>query len=395
MDCRKLGSPTIRQTAAARAARRSLVIALIFCAAVAFGCGAPGEPTPPTPPIPVAVTDLAAHQAGDGVELVFTLPTKTVLGDRLAAAPAVEVLRGGARSDGSMDAKSFRTVHTIPGSLVEKYVSEGQVKFTDPVEPAETREHAGTPTFYTVRTRAAQKRASADSNTVEVRMHAVPERISPLNARITEAAIELNWAAPTRTSAGDLVGEMSGYRVYRGEVDPSSVEPGTKNLAQAKWKTPLSLLAASEETSYRDMLFDFGKTYAYIVRSVVLVDGKPLESSDSDPTIVTPRDIFPPGPPQDVIAAILQGATAGSVVVELSWSINLETDLAGYRVYRSEQQGTRGSVVTTDLLLAPAYRDTSVEPGRRYWYTVTAVDRAGNESEPGAVAAVDVAKPPS
>src|SRR5690242_19530140 len=117
MDRRNLGLPTIRQTAAERAANCSLVTTLIFCAAVAFGCGAPGEPTPPSPPIPMAVTDLAAHQAGDGVELVFTLPSKTVLGDRLASAPAVEILRGGARPDGSVDEKTFRIVYTIPGSL--------------------------------------------------------------------------------------------------------------------------------------------------------------------------------------------------------------------------------------------------------------------------------------
>jgi len=391
MDCRNLGLPKIRHNRAAGAAKRRLVIALIFCAAVAFGCGAPGEPTPPSPPIPVAVTDLAAHQAGDGVELVFTLPSKTVLGDRLAGAPAVEVLRGRACRDGSVDAKSFRTVYTIPGSMVEKYVSEGQVKFTDPLEPAEIRDQAGTPFFYAVRTRAALRRVSADSNMVAVRMYGVPERISPLSARITEAAIELSWAAPARAAAG----EISGYRVYRGEVDPSSVEPGAKNLAQLKWKTPIALLAASEETSYRDTLFDLGKTYVYIVRSVVLVDGKPLESSDSEPAIVTPRDIFPPSAPTDVVTAVVHGETPGSVVVELSWSINLETDLAGYRVYRSEQQGTKGSAITAALLLAPAYRDTSVEPGRRYWYTVTAVDRAGNESEPSAVVAVDAAKPPS
>jgi fibronectin type 3 domain-containing protein len=50
-------------------------------------------------------------------------------------------------------------------------------------------------------------------------------------------------------------------------------------------------------------------------------------------------------------------------------------------------------VITPDLLLAPAYRDTSVEPGHRYWYSVTAVDRAGNESDASAAVAVDVAKP--
>ena len=126
---------------------------------------------------------------------------------------------------------------------------------------------------------------------------------------------------------------------------------------------------------------------------MVLVDGNALESGDSAPAIVSPRDTFPPAAPQNLVAAVLSGAPSGGLLVDLSWSINLETDLAGYRVYRSEQQDTRGALVTPDLLLAPAYRDTSVGPGRRYWYFVTAVDHAGNESDTSSIVAVDVAKP--
>jgi hypothetical protein len=360
---------------------------------LAAGCGAPGEPTPPAPPVPVAVTDLAAHQAGDGVQLIFTLPAKTITGDRLASPPAVEIVRGTPKPDGSPDAKTFRVVYTIPGSLVENYVSEGHVKFIDPVAPAETRAQPGGTIVYVLRTRASNKRASGDSNAVSVRMYAVPEPITDLAARVTEPAIELRWTAPTRTSGGDPLSGFSGYRVYRGELDPTSAEVAATDFSKAKWKSPLALLAPSDENTYRDTLFDFGKTYAYIVRSVVLVEGSPLESGDSVPAIVSPRDTFPPAAPQNLVGAVLSGATPGSVLVDLSWSINLETDLAGYRVYRSEQQDTKGVVITPDLLLAPAYRDTSVEPGHRYWYSVTAVDHAGNESDASAVAAVDVAKP--
>ncbi len=189
---------------------------------------------------------------------------------------------------------------------------------------------------------------------------------------------------------------LTGYRIYRGELDPSSAEAASTDFSKAKWKSPLTLLAPSDDTSYRDTLFDFGKTYAYVVRSLVLVEGNALESSDSVSVIVSARDTFPPAAPQNLVAAgVLSGAPAGSVLVDLSWSINLETDLAGYRVYRSERQDTRGVLITPDLLLTPAYRDTSVEPGHRYWYSVTAVDRAGNESEPSAAVAVDVAKPSS
>jgi hypothetical protein len=356
------------------------------------GCGAPGEPTPPAPVVPVAVTDLAAHQAGDGVQLIFSLPSKTITGDHLAS-PAVEIVRGIPKPDGSADAKSLRVVYTIPGSLVENYVAEGHVKFIDPVAPAETRAHPGGTLIYVVRTRAAKKRASGDSNAVSVRVYPVPEPIAKLEARVTEPAIELSWTASSRTSGGEALTAFSGYRIYRGELDPASAEAAAADFSKAKWKSPLALLGPSDENTYHDTLFDFGKTYAYIVRGVVLVDGNALESSDSAPAIVSPRDTFPPAIPQNLTAAVLSGATPGSLLVDLSWSINLETDLAGYRVYRSEQQDTRGVLITPDLLLAPAYRDTSVEPGHRYWYSVTALDRAGNESEASTFVVVDVAKP--
>ena len=340
----------------------------------------------------MAVTDLAAHQAGDGVQLSFTLPSKTIAGDRLASPPAVEVVRGTPKPDGSANAKSFRVVYTIPGSLVENYVAEGHVKFIDPVAPTETRVHPGGTLVYVVRTRASQKRASADSNAITVHVYPVPEPIAKLEAHVTEPAIELSWTAPTRTSGGDPLTAFSGYRIYRGELDPASAETEVTDFSKAKWKSPLTLLGPSDENSYRDTLFDFGKTYAYIVRGVVIVDGNVLESTDSSPAVVSPRDTFPPAAPQNPVAAVLAGATPGSLLVDLSWSINLETDLAGYRVYRSEQQDTRGVLITPELLLAPAYRDTSVESGHHYWYSVTAADRAGNESEASAAVAVDVAK---
>jgi fibronectin type 3 domain-containing protein len=46
-------------------------------------------------------------------------------------------------------------------------------------------------------------------------------------------------------------------------------------------------------------------------------------------------------------------------------------------------------------LPVPAVRDSSVALGHRYWYTVTAVDRAGNESGPSRPVAVDIAERPS
>jgi len=379
----------------ARHSAQGLTIFHIFFFLFYFfaGCGAPGEPVPPSPPVPAVIADLSAHQAGDGVQLSFTVPSKSVSGERLASSPAVEILRGRLKPDGSPDLGSFRVVDTIPGALIDNYRSGDHVYFTDPIAPQETQARPGAAVAYLVRTRMSEKRASAGSNVVFVRVFSVPERIASVEARVTESAIELRWAVPARTSAGDPLSAPMEYRIYRAEVHPAAASPSAEVPSQGKRETPSLPLASSEANSYSDTTFSFDRTYVYTVRSVIQVENKELESSDSEAVTVTPRDIFPPAAPQVLVAALLPGAAPGTFVAELSWSINLETDLAGYRVYRSEQETLRGQLLTADLLLTPADRDTSVEPGHRYWYTVTAVDRAGNESAASAAVAIDVPRP--
>jgi len=359
------------------------------------GCGAPGEPTPPSPPVPVAVTDLAAQQVGDAVQLTFTLPTKTVAGERLAEAPAIEILRGTVRPDGSPDTKSFRTVETIPGALLGEYRSAEKVQIVNRITADELRAYLDRALAYRVRSRASRKRASADSSTAIVRLRPVAERITALHATVTESAVELSWPAPTRTSSGEPLPAISEYRVYRGEIDAASADAAANDLSKAKWKSPLALLGTAHTETYRDTAFDFGKTYLYSIRAVIPTEGSAVESDDSVPAIVAPRDVFPPAVPQGSVAAVIVGSPTNAPEVDLSWSINLETDLAGYRVYRSEQQDTPGQLLTPDLLLSPAYRDTSVQPGHRYWYSVTSVDRTGNESLPTAPVAAEITQPSS
>jgi fibronectin type 3 domain-containing protein len=130
----------------------------------------------------------------------------------------------------------------------------------------------------------------------------------------------------------------------------------------------------------------------YVVRSAI-ANGAALESADSRPAIVTPKDIFPPAAPQGLVAAVLP--SAAEAVVDLSWSINSEPDVAGYRVYRSESEGVRGEPLSADLSPSPAYRDATAQSGHRYWYSVTAIDRAGNESVPSAQILVEIAQPSS
>lgn len=390
MENRK-GAPTQK----ARHPAQGLTIFHIFFFMFYFlaGCGAPGDPVAPSPPVPAVIADLSAHQAGDGVQLLFTVPSRSISGEKLASPPAVEILRGTLKPDGSPDLRSFRVVDTIPGALIDNYRSDDHLRFTDPIAPEETKAHPGAAVAYLVRTRMSEKRASAGSNVVFVRVFSVPERIASVEARVTESAIELRWPVPARTSGGDPLSAPTGYRIYRAEVPPSAASSSAHVPSQGRKETPSAPPATSGTNSYSDSSFNFDRTYVYTVRSVIQVEDKELESSDSEAVTVTPRDTFPPAAPQALVAALLPGATPGTFVAELSWSINVETDLAGYRVYRSEQETRRGQLLTADLLLTPTDRDTSVEPGHRYWYTVTAVDRTGNESAASAAVAMDVPRP--
>ena len=371
----------------------SIFCFLLATFAWAAGCGAPGEPVPPSPPVPQAISDLTAKQSGDGVLLTFALPTKSTLSERLPQTPTFEVLRGGLRSDGTPDPKSFRVVDTVPGALVSRYTQGGLVKFVDPVSPNDPLRKSDQALIYRVRTLISPKHPSAVSKDASVLLYPVPEPIASLDASVTEQGVQLSWRAPTRTSSGEALPAVKEYRVYRGELNPGNVGTTQSDHPQGLWKSPLMQLGVTHTPDYRDSGFDYEKTYAYVIRSVVDSPGGPLESSDSQQAVVTPKDTFPPAAPQDLVAAAQSSPLSGPAVVELSWSINVEPDLAGYRVYRSSQQGSQGALLTPDLLRSPSYRDTSVEVGQHYWYTVTAVDRSGNESAPSFAVSVDVAQP--
>jgi predicted phage tail protein len=147
-----------------------------------------------------------------------------------------------------------------------------------------------------------------------------------------------------------------------------------------KLKSPMELLGPSSSADFSDSHFEFGKTYLYAVRSVAQFGSDAVESADSAPAAVTPRDIFSPAEPRGLEAAIIPVTPQAPAYVELSWAISSEGDLAGYHVYRSDSEDTPGDRINNEILPSPAFRDISIVPGRRYFYRVSAVDRAGNES---------------
>jgi len=369
--------------------RAAALLALSFCllaCALAAGCAAPGDPTARRPIVPVSVTDLAAQQYGNAFALTFTLPARSMGREALAEHPTIELYRAALPPGAAPDKKTaWQLAFTIPSEQVDSYLKAGHIEFHDPLTADDFARAAGSSMAYKVRTRAVRARASEDSNVVIARIYLAPEAPRDVHVSVTESALVVNWAEAALTpGAASRV-----YRVYRAEIEPGQENP-PPDISKAKLKTPLELAGTSPSAEFRDSHFEFGTPYFYTVRSVAQFGADLVESADSAPATVTPRDVFPPAAPANVEITIVPATPQTPAYVELSWAISPEGDLAGYFVYRSEGEDSPGERVSTEILPSPTFRDISVVPGRRYYYRVSAVDRAGNESPKSSAVVADV-----
>ena len=78
---------------------------------------------------------------------------------------------------------------------------------------------------------------------------------------------------------------------------------------------------------------------------------------------------------------------AGDQSVVLHWDRNTETNLAGYRVYRSLSGGDPFSLQNSDLLTSLGFCDLDVTNGQTNYYQITAVTTSSEESLPSATLA--------
>jgi hypothetical protein len=302
----------------------------------------------------------------------------------------------------------------IPAAMVSSYLKNGRIHFPVAMKSEELEKHGGESAQFAVRTRVSEKKASDISNVATIRLFYPAMRpISDLTGQVTADAIELSWSAPALDWAGDRAGKTEYtlvYRVYRSEIHEdaaqnsratpaaeSATEPsGSAHTGSAQVVLPPSTLpddaesiGVSSDPHFRDTKFEFGHSYVYSVRSWAGYGsgpGQSIESADSNLLAVTPQDVFPPAAPEGVVAEAVAATGDVPAHIELSWAISPETDLSGYNVYRKDLDDTHGRKLTARPLPTPAYRDMTVVLGRLYTYTITAVDRAGNESPASAPA---------
>jgi hypothetical protein len=362
------------------------------------GCASPGEPIARRPPTPAAITDLAAQQSGNNVVLMFTLPHETIDQRPLKEMPTIEIWRSFAPSNLAAPRGAPSLLITMPSAMVSNYAEQGRIRYVNALQPDDFTQHLNETANYTVRTRVSEKKPSPDSNVAALQIVPAPDPIDDLKTEVTRSGVTLLWTSPQRTPVGPAP-PIKIFRIYRVEVAKPSADDNQKEpraplplpaSTPAGGKQQFAKIAETASPTYQDTQAEFGTTYAYSVRSVVEYAGHDLESSDSNPATITPRDIFPPSAPQGLVVVFVPKVGDTPPYLELSWAINSETDIGGYNVYRSEQDGVLGTRLNPELLLTPAFRDMSASAGRQYFYTITAVGRSGNESSPGASATAEI-----
>ena len=112
-----------------------------------------------------------------------------------------------------------------------------------------------------------------------------------------------------------------------------------------------------------------------------------VPGDSSKPVEVFTRDIYPPAQPVGLQAVF--SSVGQKPFIDLTWAPNLENDLAGYNVFRRVEGGTPEKL-NQQLVQVSSFRDENVKPGKKYIYSVSAVDLRGNESPRSAEASETV-----
>ncbi len=100
-------------------------------------------------------------------------------------------------------------------------------------------------------------------------------------------------------------------------------------------------------------------------------------------------DIHRPDPPDTIFGDVV-GTT-----ISLSWEQNIEPDLRGYDVWRSQNQSGPYDVANTAIVEGMSYfADSGLDENTRYYYYVVAVDSSGNVSTASPVLSIST-NPPS
>ena len=354
---------------------RPIFVSICLAAIVAFaGCGKRRPPLPPVERVQQRTESLSGAQQGNQIILSWPAPRRNAPNSSVQSIRRIDVYRlaekPGPRAP--LTEEEFAARSTLIGSVTsDQIMNAGEtLTYTDRLELA------GEPTRlrYALRYVNASGQRAAFSNFLVIEPAAriaLPPTLLTTGKEISEDAITISWQPPPTNIDGSIPVNLLGYNVYR--TDESQSETSD---------TPINSALVSG-TEYVDRNFKFGNSYRYIVRSVSLgTEGAQVESLNSNAITVAPLDIFPPSAPDKITIAASFGR------LSIFFPANPEPDIAGYNIYRSTDPSLpkeRWIKLNPALLTTTTFQDDKVESGKKYYYYLTAVDQAGNVSQPSEV----------
>lgn len=348
--------PRLEPHSVARVSLPAVVCALLV---TAVGCGMVAAPQPPSLKLPQPVSNLTAQRVGRQVILRWTMPKRAT--DKV-------LLQGKQKAEICRRQASGPCVNV--GSL--KLAPEAEVSYIDKL-PAALTSGPLRPLIYTVELENASSRGAGPSNPAVTAAGQAPPQIANLGAHAEPNGIVLSWTA---------TGTNQTIRIQRVLVSNQNAQPKqAQALLAGKQTIPAQQtleFTGPDQGRVLDPNAALDHIYTYTLQRIekTTLDGQTVEIS-SAPSVsmtVNARDLFPPATPTGLEAV----ADPEGHAIDLSWQPDTEPDLAGYRIYRrtANSAATRIGAVAA----APFFRDTTAQPGRSYQYSVTAVDRDGNES---------------
>jgi hypothetical protein len=353
----------------------------VLGSAVLVSCGAPGVPIPPALELSKPVTDLRAARKGDKVYLAWTVPAKTT--DRQAVRhPGLTRI---CRSLKVPVADCKNPAAEIPAAQFPLPVSDSdrrgalptkvQASYTDILSPELQKQDPTAEITYALSVQNDSGRSAGLSNQVQVPSAPTLPPPDHFRAEVKSDGVLLSWDCPPDTAASDAVAHK--LRIYRRDQGKqTNAKVSDANLTDCAQTQPAP---ASE---FLDQTFEWEKHYDYraTVVTVVSAPGKPeieVEGDDTPAVQVFAHDVFPPATPTG-LQAVFSGV-GQAPFVDLVWSPDTEADLAGYNIFRHEENESAGKL-NSEPVKAPAFRDSKVQSGKKYFYSVSAVDERSNES---------------
>lgn len=324
---------------------KPLPFTTVLLAAGWIACGSIGDPLPPLLNIPEPVRDLEVRQDGYEIRVACTWPLLTTEG----TVPR----QVGGFTLWAVDVPDFS--QPLTPETINEYRREIATLGPDELAGKQPGDrlvfHSSLPDWplgqLTVLAVSAFNRTGQNagySNQVRLQPLEPPEEPKWVDLSVGEDGVALAWR---------LARHAEEYGIERATGEQGEFEA-------------LGRLAVE---SFLDRTARWDQDYRYRLRPYRRSQGGWIRGELSVEVAVTPRDTFAPSIPTGLRAV----RTAESVA--LSWLPNRESDLGGYRVLRDGED-------LAGLVGSAHFSDESAIAGNAYHYAVTAIDSAGNESEP-------------